>query len=188
MSITVEKRETSPTVDNNPANPLNTQAQERARRIPMSTSLPKFQVDPIPGYHLHWFAEDRVARAKQAGYELVRPKECLLNGRSIGTSQGNTDLGDCVSIVGSPGDGVKRAVLMKLKEEWWLEDKAAIDARNARIAGTIFGGEAAGVRVDDQGNMTTISLPEGAYVGNRSRGMDKPVLNRGVKKQQRPRI
>ena len=180
--------ETKVTVANNPANPPHQEAGERINRIPFANSMPRFQVDEIPGYHLHWFNEDRVNRAKQAGYELVRPSEAKLNGRSIGTSVGNTDLGDCVSVVGSPGQGTQRTVLMKLKEEWWREDQAALRARNARVAGSIFGSEAAGVRVDDQGNMQTVDLPEGAYVGSRSRGMKQPVLNRGVsRKDQRPR-
>lgn len=174
------------TQSSNPANSLKEVAVDRINRIPMSTSMPKFQVDEIPGWHLHWFSESRVRRAQQAGYELVRPSECTLNGRGVGTSVGNTDLGDCVTIVGSPGNNVERMVLMKLKEEWWQEDRRAMMARNGKVVEAIFGGEAAGVRVDDQGNTHTVDLPDGAYVGNRSRGV-MPVLNRGVKRRATPR-
>ena len=171
------------TKDNNPSVSAPERSVDRLNRIPMSNAQPKFEVDPIEGFHLHWFGEDRVRRAQQAGYELVSTAEARVNGRSIGTSLGNTDLGDCVSIVGSPGNNVQRMVLMKLKEEWWQEDQNALRARNARVVGAIFGGEAAGVRVDDKGNTKTLSLPEGAYVGNRSRGMTGPVLNKGVRRK-----
>lgn len=176
------KAKTEVTKENNPANPRGEEAKERFNRIPMSNSMPMFQVDEIPGYHLHWFSQHRVRRAQQAGYEFVRPSEAKLNGRLIGTSEGNTDLGDVVSVVGSPGNNVERHILMKLKEEWWQEDRNALMARNGRVVEAIFGGEAAGVRVDDQGNTHSVPLPDGAYVGNRSRNV-MPVLNRGVKRR-----
>lgn len=164
-------------------NPANVQAeagQERGRRIPMSVPVRKLEVDPIPGFHLHWHRESNVDRAKQAGYELVTPTEVRINHRSIGNDKtlgGNTDLGSCVSIVGSADSAnVERLVLMKLKEEWWQEDKAALDARNASIVEGIFEGEKVGIP-DGAG---TQDLPANAYVKT-------AILNRGPRKAKQTR-
>jgi hypothetical protein len=56
---------------------------------------------------------------------------------------GNTDLGARVSIAAGIGADSKpeRLYLMKLAEEYWLEDRAKIDGRNASMMGQIFRGE-----------------------------------------------
>jgi len=167
----------------NPANVKGEEGEKRIRRVPMSAPVQRLQVEPIDGFHLHWFAESRVERAKQAGYELVHKGEVSVNSRQIGSPKslgGSTDLGDCVSIVGGEvaNGTVERLVLMKLKQEWWEEDKKLLDQRNAQIMGSIFEGEAVGGK---DGN--TAPLPDHAYAGNRSMNI-KPVLNRGIKRAQ----
>jgi hypothetical protein len=58
------------------------------------------------------------------------------------TLSGNTDLGNRISVAAGRGpDGPERLILMKLKEEYWLEDRAKIDGRNAAMLGQIFRGE-----------------------------------------------
>jgi hypothetical protein len=159
-----------------PANNPEDVGTERVHRIPMSIATRVLEVDPIDGFHLHWFRESKVPRAKQAGYELVRPDEVQIGSRAIGsdaTQGGNTDLGSAVSVVGGEvaNGTVERLVLMKIREEWWLEDKAALDRRNAAIFTGIFEEEQIGAA----GGAGTQELPAGAYVG-------KAILNRGPKR------
>lgn len=160
----------------NPANSPTAAGEERIRRVPMSVPTRKLEVDPIAGFHLHWFGENKAERAKQAGYELVRPEEVRLNSTRLGRDRsegGNTDLGSCVSIVGSieGANGHERLVLMKLKEEWWQEDKAALDEKNAAIMRDIFVGE----RIE-----AVKGGGEGTYV--KTAKMNSPIINRGMPK------
>jgi hypothetical protein len=121
--------------------------QERRKRIPMSVPTRKLEVAEMPGYHLHWFRESNIARAEQAGYELVHKEELHVNQQGLGSSKdltGSTDLGSNVSIVGNAASSegaAERLVLMKIKEEWYREDKALLDEQNAKIMGSIFGEE-----------------------------------------------
>ena len=160
-------------------NPANAQPT-KPRRVPMSQAVRRLEIDPIDGWHLHWFKEGNVARAMDAGYQLVKPEEVRVNSRSFASDKslgGNTDLGSCVSIVGNADTlAVERLVLMKLREEHWLEDKAALDAKNAQIIDGIFEGEAVG---NSQTGGST-ELPGHAYVG-------VAVLNRGARKVKQTR-
>lgn len=116
----------------NPANEVATSATPRPRESFNSREL-KLQVDPIEGYHLHWFRGEpgRIQRAQRVGYEFVRPEEInVVNFDLAGdiTKDGNSDLGERVSVpaqdsVGEDGQFL-RLYLMKLKEEFWKEDQA----------------------------------------------------------------
>lgn len=130
---------------NNPANKDVAPKGER-KRIPMSVPLRKLEVPELSGYHLHWIKEANISRALQAAYEFVDFDELPVNQRNVGTDteiSGNTDLGSRISISAGIGADNKpeRLVLMKLKEEYWREDRGAIDARNAAVMGSIFRGE-----------------------------------------------
>lgn len=134
---------------NTPANPA-TQATPPSRnerkRIPMSVPQQKLEVPDVPGMHRHWFRENRVARAIQGGYEFVQAKDAPLNQKGIGTApgvSGNMDLGSHIRVSSGVGeDGhAEWLVLMEIREEWWLEDQAAIAARNAQTMSAIFRGE-----------------------------------------------
>jgi hypothetical protein len=180
----------------NPANPVLAEGDERARRVPMSSAERTLEVDDIPGYHLHWFREVRVERAKAAGYELVAPHEVRLNNHSIGAPQalgGNTDLGSHVSVIGSiegSGGRPERLVLMKIKEEWWQEDQAALAERNLRTMRDIFVGEKIGAA--EAGGAA--ALPDHGYVKSDRTSFEKggppsgpakaalPIMNRGMPK------
>lgn len=126
-----------------------TSAVAERRRIPMSVPVQKLETTPIPGYHLHWFNNDpaRLQRALDGGYEFVDDREQRLNNTSLGgdsSISGNTDMGSRVSIasgqeLGKDGQP-SRLVLMKLKQEWWDEDKEALEAKNAKIRESLLGG------------------------------------------------
>jgi hypothetical protein len=124
-----------PTPDAAVANATGTDTPEatgRRKRIPMSVAKRKMEVEALPGYHLHWFAESNVAQAIDAGYHFVSSDEISLNQLGVGAKHnmtGNTDLGSRISIVGSlsgPSGGAERAYLMKLKQEYRNEDLAAM--------------------------------------------------------------
>lgn len=131
----------------NPAN-QNGQAALERKRIPMNVPVQKLEVPEIPGYRMYWFRGDpaRLARAEQAGYEYVNRGEIELNsvGLADSAADGNTDMGSLVSI--SAGDMVGddkqplRLVLMKIREEWALENDQILEDRNEAIAAALRGG------------------------------------------------
>jgi hypothetical protein len=127
--------------------PLNTPSlavQERERkRIPMSVPSRKLEVPPIPGFHLYWFLESNVPRAVQGGYDFVDAKEVTLNQQNVATDRsisGNADLGSHVKVVAgvSESGGTEHLVLMKIRQEWYDEDKQAIEEKNAQVMRAIF--------------------------------------------------
>lgn len=112
------------------------------KRIPMSVPQRKLEVPDIAGYIMYWFLESRVERALQGGYEFVDAKEVTLNQRGVATSgeiSGNSDMGSRVSVVSGTGqDGQpERLYLMKIKKEWFDEDRAVLEARNKQIEDSI---------------------------------------------------
>jgi len=117
------------------------------RRIPMSTPRRKLEVvQEIPGFHLHWFRDDKVAQAMDAGYVKVQRHEVSLNINNPGQkpgSNGNTDLGDAVSIVGGKtDDGAPIGLtLMKIPEEYFNEDQKVLENHNIAKMQSIFENE-----------------------------------------------
>ena len=108
------------------------------KRIPMSSPKAKLSTPVIPGFHLHWMNDyaGRISQALEGGYEFVKPEETFVNsndfaglGEMMETS--GTDLGSRVSVVvGKNEDGTPlRAYLMKIREEWYVEDQAAGQTR-----------------------------------------------------------
>lgn len=132
----------------NPANKAGSEAQVKRARIPMSLPTLKTEVPDLPGYHLHWMSgtPQRLAQAQRAGYEFVQMEEIQLANVPLGgdaLDQGSTDMGGRVSIVagGVGEDGqASRLYLMKLKEEFWLEDQSRLQARNDSIADALTAG------------------------------------------------
>lgn len=128
----------------NPADATNLPSVSEQARIPMSVPVANLGVQEIPGFHLHWFRGDpqRIARALQGGYQFVEKDEVTLNDRSIGNSPiegGDTDLGTRVSRIAGAELGTDnqpvRMYLMKIKEELWQQDQAALTAPGSRIDG-----------------------------------------------------
>ena len=119
----------------------------RRKRIPMSSVQRKMEVAAIDGYYLYWAAEINIPAMMEAGYEFVDRSEVHMVSQALAGDKslsGNTDLGTRVSMVGSlsgPNGGPERAYLMKIRQEWRDEDKAALDAANSRILQGIFKGE-----------------------------------------------
>jgi len=129
----------------NPGENRNAKPDVAARkRIPMSAPRQKLWVPEIPGFHCYWFNDDagRIESAMQAGYEFVRPSEVHINQTNVAndvSQSGSTDEGDRVSIVVGEArhGGPQRAYLMKIPLDWFLEDQAALQARNDAIADAI---------------------------------------------------
>lgn len=135
----------------NPAERPGRTSAER-QRIPMSVPVQRLSVPKIPGYHLHWFrgTPDRILRAQQAGYEFVESHEVQLNSTLLGSDSaesGNMSLGDRVMVAAGSEVTVDnqpvQMVLMKLKEEFWVQDQMLLEDRNEEIAATIRGGKVA---------------------------------------------
>lgn len=134
---------TPPKADVNGGNPANTRDPQAFRRVPMNVPRRKLEVRDIPGYRLYWHKQSDIDAALEAGYEFVDKKEVSLNSRSIGSASGlggNTALGSEVSIVGSKGTG-ERLVLMKLKREWYEDDRRSIFQEHASRLRGIFEGD-----------------------------------------------
>lgn len=116
----------------------------RESRISLNSPDRLLEVPDIEGYHLHWFLEINIPKAKRAGYEFVSPAEVPTVDRSIGgRTEGShsEDLGgDRVSqIAGVGADGRPLAlVLMKIKLEWYFDDQRKIAARNRAVLDQIF--------------------------------------------------
>lgn len=128
--------------DANPAEAVNETSVAERVRVPLSLPVARLSVPEIPGYHLHWFrgTPQRMQRALQGGYEMVKDAEVILNSRILGSDtaeSGNTSLGTLVSIPAgddvSPDGQPVQMILMKIKEEWWLEDQKALVAPGSRI-------------------------------------------------------
>jgi hypothetical protein len=119
----------------------STAVRER-KRVPMSVPVQRLETAELPGYHLHWFLStpERLQRALDGGYEFVDEREMKINNVSLGGDSavsGNTDMGSRVSIVsGQP----TRLILMKIKQEWWDEDQAQLEARNTKVRDALMGG------------------------------------------------
>lgn len=131
----------------NPATPVEV-ARER-KRVPMSVPVQRLETAELPGYHLHWFLStaERLQRALDGGYEFVDEREMKLNNVTLGGDSavsGNTDMGSRISIVSGQEVGKDgqptRLVLMKIKQEWYDEDQAVIEARNTKVRDSLLGG------------------------------------------------
>lgn len=129
------------------SNPANLPERAPRQRIPMALPTLKLAIPEIPGYVLHWFRStpQRIDQAIKAGYEFVERGEVEVNGIGLANSydaDGNTDLGTRVSVsAGSEGDGsnTSRLYLMKIKQEFWQEDEAAVQANHEQIASQLRG-------------------------------------------------
>lgn len=129
------------------ANPSNSAPVAGTRkRIPMSVPMRRLEVPDMPGFHLHWFKEINVPRAQAAAYEFVEMNEVSVNQTGVATSgeiSGSADLGNRVRVLGGVSElsHPEYLVLMKLREEYWNEDRAVIDQANAKRMGAIFNKE-----------------------------------------------
>jgi hypothetical protein len=95
----------------------------------------------IPGYHLHIMNDlsGRIEQALENGYDFVSPEE--VGGVETNVVSRNGDItGSRVRwTVGATEDGQPLyAYLMKIKQEWYDEDQADLQAKNDMIDSEIF--------------------------------------------------
>ena len=127
--------------------------RQRRNRGAFNGTRGKLQVGhQIPGYHLYFFNDEpgRIQAALEAGWEFVSPEE--VGYASTNVTNRNVDLGDRVSVIGSKnelGQPVQQ-ILLKIKEEWWVEDQAEIQKRNDKTDAAIRKGKG-GSDVDTTG-------------------------------------
>lgn len=100
----------------------------------------------IPGYHLHIFTDvgSRVQEAIDSGYEFVTPTE--IGGVSENVVSRNGDLGERIRYLVNPrAEGTEQfGYLMKVRQEWFEEDQAELQAKNNRIDSAIRKGKIGG--------------------------------------------
>ena len=100
----------------------------------------------IPGYHLHIFTDvgSRVQEAIDSGYEFVTPTE--IGGVSENVVSRNGDLGERIRYLVNPrAEGTEQfGYLMKVRQEWFEEDQAELQAKNNRIDSAIRKGKMGG--------------------------------------------
>lgn len=100
----------------------------------------------IPGYHLHVFTDAgaRIQQALDTGYEFVRPDE--VGGVSENVVSRNGDLGDRVRFLVNPrAEGTEQyGYLMKIRQEWYEEDQAELQAKNNLIDAAVRKGKITG--------------------------------------------
>jgi hypothetical protein len=125
----------------------------RRQRVPFSAQRKRLQVDAkFPGFHIRWFndQDDRLQRAEDAGYEYVHRKEVGQVGDKD-VSNGNTDVNSRVSrVVGRTKDNQPiRAFLMKIRDEWYRDDKSKKEEVNRRVDEAIRAGKAGGADVQN---------------------------------------
>lgn len=168
----------------NPANPVETaKPKVERKRIPMSIPQRTLEVPEIQGYHLHWFVDRNVPRALQAGYEFVTEEDGISpNQFGVGNDKsltGNASLGSHIQAVGgeAKGGGTEYLTLMKIPEQFWLEDQAVLEQRNAQIMGAIFRGE----KIIDSGSPTETEGDKAVRYVKEAK-ISKPLFQRPTRK------
>lgn len=145
---------------------VETLEELRKRRKPMSAPVRRLETTTIPGFHLHWFREQNIPRAENAGYRFVLTHEVEINTRNVSlpSEMGSTaDLSNRVTVQ----YGGDTLYLMKLPEELYKEDMAIIAARNAEVWKQIFRGEQlAGQQERTPGDTSNRYLKEASASGS----------------------
>lgn len=124
-----------------------TDGATRKRRNTFNGTEAKLSVrQQIEGYHLHVLTDagSRIQEAMDSGYEFVRPEE--VGGVSENVVSRNGDLGERIRYLVNPrAQGTEQyGYLMKIRQEWYEEDQAELQAKNNRIDASIRGGKVTG--------------------------------------------
>ena len=130
-----------------PASTVATDGTTRKRRNSFNNTEAKISVrQQIDGYHLHVFTDtgSRIQEAMDSGYEFVRPNE--VGGVSENVVSRNGDLGERIRYLVNPrAQGTEQyGYLMKIRQEWYEEDQADLQAKNNRIDSAIRKGKITG--------------------------------------------
>jgi hypothetical protein len=125
------------------SNTDRTDGQVARRRNVFNGTEGKMSVDfDLPDYEVRIFNDTpgRIEQALSGGWEFVSPTEV----RNVKTNvvSRNTDVGDKVRFLTNPSakEGEQYGYLMKIRKEWWLEDQAALQAKNNAIDDSIRNG------------------------------------------------
>lgn len=169
----------------NPADKELAPTAQVRKRIPMSIPRQRLALPDIPGYHVHWFigSPDRIQAALDGGYEWVTPEEAkYVLGTSLGSSaleSGSSDLGTRVSVVAGGDVGLdgqaQRLYAMKLKQEWFDEDRKVLEQRNDQLANALAGAVIRGQTTDQAPNM---GLAPGETAGDAANRYVPPNVKR----------
>lgn len=121
--------------------------QRRKKRNVFNGTEAKISVQTqIPGYHLHVFTDvgGRIQQALDNGYEFVTPDE--VGGVSENVVSRNGDLGERIRYLVNPrAEGSEQyGYLMKIRQEWFEEDQAELQAKNNLIDASIRKGKITG--------------------------------------------
>jgi hypothetical protein len=119
---------------------MTKEAKQNARRerVPFGGPRARLSADHEDGYHYHWFndIQDRIQRAKDAGYEHVYKKDA--------GSIGDPDVGNKPDGLGS---AVSKRVnenlscyLMRIKQEFFDADRKLKDLEADQVDSAIFKG------------------------------------------------
>lgn len=106
----------------------------------------------IQGYHLYFFNDEpgRISAALEAGWEFVTPDEVGYHASNV--TNNNVDLANRVSVLGMKSELGKpqQQILLKIRQEWWEEDQAEVQAKNNKTDASIKRGKG-GANVDNTG-------------------------------------
>lgn len=103
----------------------------------------KMSVDfDLPDYEVRIFNDTpgRIEQALSGGWEFVRPDE--VHNIKTNVVSRNTDVGDKIRFLTNPSakEGEQYGYMMKIRKEWFLEDQAAIQAKNNAVDDAIRSG------------------------------------------------
>lgn len=146
--MTTNSKETKPqeevksTIDLVATNP--TEKPVRRKKGAFNGTRGKLQVgNLIQGYHLYFFNDEpgRIAAALEAGWEFVTPDEVGYQASNV--TNNNVDLANRVSVLGMKSELGKpqQQILLKIRQEWWEEDQAEVQARNNKTDASIKRGK-----------------------------------------------
>lgn len=131
--------------ESNPANETAFRVTED-NRIPLGMPETTLELPKIEGYVCYWFLDSpgRIMRAVKAGWEFINRDEVQLNQHGVANSMledGNSDLGDRVSVYGAQSEHGKTQMLyaMKIREDWYKADEARKLGRVAQVVEAIRG-------------------------------------------------
>ena len=141
----MQKFEEKKQAENAPA-PATDGATRKRRNVFNGTEVKLSVRNQIPGYHLHIFTDSgsRIQEAMDSGYEFVTPTE--VGGVSENVVSRNGDLGERIRYLVNPrAEGSEQyGYLMKIRQEWYEEDQAALQAKNNAIDAAIRKGKITG--------------------------------------------
>lgn len=114
---------------------IKTTTRNLEKRVPFGTPRTKLSVSIQPeGFHLRWINDSpgRISQAQEGGYSFVEPKE---------VGKEDTPNGKVFELVGTNKDNTPlHAYLMKIPQEWYLEDTKSKQSFLDDIDSAIRGG------------------------------------------------